>query len=167
MKNGLLIGLVLSALLFTRCEDDDTELMPFWEQTDTLVSNITGLKYHVDKYLAPVGHQFTATAVYKVSADTVYSENLGEGEFFYVYSELPAKGGHMLPKRFGFDENKIADMSLWPNLKMREKALSLLDKWAVPVSGQDRNFYQVAHSSNTLIVVTTEGRKFSVRIELK
>ena len=167
MKIGLFIGLILSVFLFTRCEDDDTELMPFWEQTDTLPSQITGLNYHVDKYLAPVGHQFTATAYYKLSSDTVYSKVLGQGEFFYVFSELSATGGRMLPRRFGFNDNKIVGMDMWLDLTMQEQAVTLLKEWIDSPSSQDRNFYQVAHSTNSLIVLTTEGRKFSVRVELK
>lgn len=166
MKIGILIWVAFISLFFIQCKEDEMDLMPFWEQTDTLVSDITGLKYHVDKYMAPVGHQFTATAVYK-QMDTIHSESLGQGEFFYVFSELSAVGGKMVPKRFGFAANKVVDMGLWTELQMREQALSVLETFPVETSEQDRKFYQVAHSTNSLIVLTTEGRRYSVRVELK
>lgn len=178
IANCVLLSIVLMCFIAGCKDDSDGDGLSYVysiEQRDSVPGTSKLDTFRVEKYKAPVGKKFVATATFKSNAVSRYpSKVLGEGEVLYVFFQTRGKANALnKTQKFGFSENMpIGDITysnLYKKLDIKDSCVVYFNTFkekheAIYLDAGDvykaEFFHSVFAASNVISIPTLNGKGY-------
>lgn len=178
IANCILLSIVLMSLI-AGCDDDSdatngSTYLYSIEQRDSVPGGKIDT-FRVEKYKAPAGKKFLATAIFKSNAANTYpSKVLGEGEVLYVFFQTHGQANATnRSQKFGFFKDmpigEVTYNDLYKKLDVKDSCVSYFNTFKEKYAAEfpDGNdvynaafFHSVYANANTISIPTTKGKGY-------